>query len=170
MKATKSMRIAMTIGIHQIACVMLICLASAAMPTYAQARNSAPSRMRLDVPFAFTVGNRTFPAGDYTFETLLNDAQGIEILVVRCNDRPIYHAVASNTLRGNDQQLGSKLVFNRYGNRYFLAQIWGAGRLTGLRLQTSTQEIDLQTNQVGHEVELAVPEQPTVASAAGPRK
>ena len=75
--------------------------------------------MRLDVPFAFTVGNRTFPAGDYTFETLLNDAQGIEILVVRCNDRPIYHAVASNTLRGNDQQLGSKLVFNRYATVIF---------------------------------------------------
>jgi hypothetical protein len=170
MKESKSMQVKMRVKVYGVASVMLFCLALTATPTHAQTRDYAPSRMRLDVPFAFTVGNRTLPAGNYTFERLLNDAQGIDILVVRCNDRWVYHSVATRTVQASDPQQRSKVVFNRYGNRYFLAQIWAGGKLTGLQLHPSMQEIDLRMDQVADEIVLSVPEQATVASTAAPRE
>jgi hypothetical protein len=170
MKDTKLMHGKMSIGLYEIACVMLICFAATALSTSAQARNSASSRMRLDIPFAFTVGARTFPAGSYSFDRLLNSAGEVDILVVECRDRRVYHSIATRIVQAVDSQPHANLIFNRYGDRYFLAQVWSAGTSSGLQIQTSGQEIDLRMNQAGEEVELSVPEQATVASSTGARK
>jgi hypothetical protein len=37
----------------------------------------------------------------------------------------------------------SKLVFHRYGDRYFLAQIWVAGYNSGRELPKSRQEVEV---------------------------
>lgn len=37
-------------------------------------------------------------------------------------------------------QSESKLVFNRYGNRYFLSQVWSAGKSRGQKLSRSDRE------------------------------
>jgi hypothetical protein len=169
MKQSKSMQVKTRIKVYGVASVMLFCLGLTAVPAHAQARDYAPSKMRLDVPFAFTVGNRTLPAGDYTFERLLNDAQSIDILVVRCKDRGIYHSVATSILQVSDPQSRSKVVFHRYGNRYFLAQVWAEGKPTGLQVHASAQEIDLRADQVAEEIVLT-PQGAMVASNAAPRQ
>ena len=40
----------------------------------------------------------------------------------------------------NAPQAKSKLVFHRYGNRYFLTQVWSAGSSLGRELPKSAKE------------------------------
>ena len=40
----------------------------------------------------------------------------------------------------SDRQMNAKLVFHRYGNTYFLSQIWMAGESTGRELPKTRQE------------------------------
>jgi hypothetical protein len=37
----------------------------------------------------------------------------------------------------------SKMMFNRYGDRYFLSQVWTAGVPTGVELRKTSTEIEL---------------------------
>jgi hypothetical protein len=41
----------------------------------------------------------------------------------------------------------SRLVFRRYGDQYFLAQIWMAGETSGHELPISRREAELAKNQ-----------------------
>ena len=70
------------------------------------------------VPFAFSVSNTTLPAGEYRIAT--NSAQSV---LIRNLDEPkwtVFSPIAGPT----QARYGScKLVFNKYGNRYFLRQV-----------------------------------------------
>jgi hypothetical protein len=46
------------------------------------------------------------------------------------------------------QEIG-KLVFHRYGDRYFLSQVWGTDQSTGSQLQKTAQERELARNSRG---------------------
>ena len=52
----------------------------------------------------------------------------------------------------NDWQAESKLIFNRYGNKYFLSQIWTAGSKSGRELPKSQRETELAGKQAKREV------------------
>jgi hypothetical protein len=77
----------------------------------------------VDVPFSFIAGEATLPAGRYSVSHFPNsdwillrsdDGRGIAMLQI----------MASSAPRG--QSSSSRLVFNRYGESYFLAQVWTA--------------------------------------------
>ena len=76
------------------------------------------------IPFDFVIGGKTLPAGDYSiYSTGLNAPQ----LILFRNARAGASAIASTgpvepkTGRGTN-----KLVFHRYGDKYFLSLIWGS--------------------------------------------
>ena len=52
----------------------------------------------------------------------------------------------------NDWQAESKLIFNRYGNHYFLSQIWTQGDNSGRELFKSQRESELAGKQAKREV------------------
>ncbi len=79
--------------------------------------------MKVNVPFAFTVDNQTLPAGRYDVKSVtpehsiaLISADGKHTFIVK--DLPNYASSPSPD---------SRLVFHKYGNEYFLVQIWTAG-------------------------------------------
>jgi hypothetical protein len=73
-------------------------------------------QMKANIPFAFTVGSRTLPAGSYTISSPSSN-----LMVVR-NDQN--RMAAASTVHGSDKQSPSSvLVFHRYGNQYFLEEI-----------------------------------------------
>jgi hypothetical protein len=73
--------------------------------------------VRANVPFNFTVGSKQLPSGSYKFFSEPNDT-----VVIRNNSGQI--AVLSRTEEvGNAQGYSSRLVFNKYGDRYFLSEI-----------------------------------------------
>jgi hypothetical protein len=69
------------------------------------------------VPFGFTVGNLALPAGEYSIQSLTSGT-----VVVR-NDRTKERGVALGRVQTSKRETSAKLVFNRYGENYFLSAI-----------------------------------------------
>ncbi|MCZ6780860.1 MAG: hypothetical protein O7C73_04370 [Nitrospirae bacterium] len=77
-------------------------------------------RIEVTIPFEFVAGERTLPAGDYVL-----DIQGIAPSVVSLQNRDTYvTAVRTISVQNRANEGQAKLVFQRYGNRHFLSQVW----------------------------------------------
>lgn len=102
-----------------IAAVAVVSLLTVGLAGLAQAQSTG---LRVYIPFEFTVGDTVLPAG--TYEVWRNGtSESISI-----SDRTGHSAFTlTNSIRnrsGNPEE--SSLVFNVYGNRYFLGEIrWG---------------------------------------------
>jgi hypothetical protein len=84
---------------------------------------TAPT-MKVNVPFAFYVGDQMLPAGEYLFD--MPNAGGHSatgsILVVRTPDGSIYRALLAIAER-TDGNLAFHATFNKYGGTYFLSRV-----------------------------------------------
>jgi hypothetical protein len=100
----------------------------------------AQDAMVVDIPFAFTAGNATLPAGEYRVQKLDRNSA---VLLVHCWDARASALVITNAAQAKETQTESKLVFNRYGNRYFLSQVWNAGSIRGRQLPISPREKEM---------------------------
>ena len=117
--------------------VLTVIFASAAVSTRAQSAYS----VRANVPFDFVVGNKTIPAGRITAHGVSGAMQG-SLLGARESDQ-------------------GKLVFHKYGNRYFLAQICIPG-LQAWEVMKSKEERSLERDT--RLVKNSKPEQVIVAA------
>jgi hypothetical protein len=98
-------------------------------------------RMKAAVPFEFIVNGSTLPAGQYTIQSF-GTADGRTLLVRNANvDRKT--TVNGIGLESLEPAKETKLVFHRYGNRYFLAQVWIAGSEGGQEFPKSHREAEL---------------------------
>src|SRR5215510_3977200 len=88
------------------------------------------------IPFAFTAGKMTLPAGEYRVQS----AYASPALLIQRADRSAATFVMSIAVAANERQTQTKLIFHRYGKRYFLAQVWRAGDSHGRELLKSPQE------------------------------
>lgn len=97
----------------------------------------AQEPVKAKIPFAFTAGDTSLPAGEYRVERVGAASQA---LVIRCTDGGPAIMVVTSPASVNAPQEKSKLIFRRYGNRYFLAQVWSEGSSRGRQLRESAQE------------------------------
>jgi hypothetical protein len=86
-----------------------------------QAQTTAPRPLlKVDVPFEFEAGGMNMPAGQYQVLHVMNP----NWILLRSNhgraNAVVGVQVSETTIDGSS----SKLVFNRYGDRYFLSQVW----------------------------------------------
>lgn len=98
-------------------------------------------RMKADVPFEFIVNGSTLPAGEYTIQSF-GAVDGKTLLVGNAGT----HQNATVNAIGVESRKPAgktKLVFHRYGNRYFLAQVWIAGNDRGHELPRSHREAEM---------------------------
>jgi hypothetical protein len=93
------------------------------------------------VPFDFTVSGKTFPAGEYNVG---RSTQGSEGLVIRARDGRGGAYLLTKSIQTEDNQPQTKVVFNRYDNRYFLSQVWISGNRTGRELFKTRKERALE--------------------------
>jgi hypothetical protein len=114
------------------------------------------STLVLNVPFQFTVGDRLLLPGTYRFEQLLDSAPGLNIIAIRSSDGGTYQAAVTTTTQASTVPHASRLVFKRYGNSFFLSQVWTKGKLVGLLLYRSRGETRLVEQQAANE-EVSVP-------------
>ena len=97
----------------------------------------AQEQVIANVPFAFTAGNKTLPAGEYRVG---NWIKGYGTLLIQRTDGSAATFAGSNTKESNTPQTQTKLVFHRYGDRYFLSQVWVEGSARGRQLPKSKEE------------------------------
>ena len=95
--------------------------------------------VKVNVPFAFVIGNTVVPAGEYKImqantysNALAIQGEGFGMLVL-----PV------PTNQDLNQTSQSKLLFNQYGNRYFLSEILSTATGRVYRLYPSTLEVKL---------------------------
>jgi hypothetical protein len=84
--------------------------------------------MKVNVPFNFVVGGATLPSGEYRVEGLGIAGNAISIRKLDKTAASLTLAIRCESSKTPEQ---SKLVFHRYGDRYFLAKIWMAGDNSG---------------------------------------
>ncbi len=101
----------------------------------------AQERVWADVPFPFIVGGMTLPAGEYWF--IETTSSGARLFVLRDGDQENLVLFPVNSVYRVPGKTEARLSFHRYGNRYFLSEILGAGA-TGAYLPPSKAEKQLQ--------------------------
>ena len=99
-----------------------ICLLVTAAAVFAQ---TTPSQrlMKVNIPFAFSAGDVKLPAGQYLLYTI-SPGWGIRFATIDGK-----HNAFVNTLPNypSNPSENSRLVFHKYGNEYFLEQVWTNG-------------------------------------------
>ena len=108
--------------------------------------------LKVKVPFNFTVGTQTFPAGEYSLKPLLPHTMSL-----RNQAGQVLTNINTNSVESTDVPKSVKLVFNGYDGRYFLAQIWKEGDNIGRELTKSPAEIEMATKySPGQQIALLV--------------
>lgn len=96
--------------------------------------------VRANVPFNFSAGNKKLPAGTYDIRTISFDTK---MLLLQARDGMSGMIVNSNAAQTLNRAGENKLVFNQYGNQYFLAEIWVRGASLGRQLPKTNREKEL---------------------------
>jgi len=130
-------------------------LALASLITAGVAMAADDRGAQANVPFAFNVGDKVFPAGVYIVHS---PASGI--IELRSEDRA--NAVLSTAYNDSNEPINGEgvWVFNRYGGKYFLTEILCPNALVSLHLPTTKQERMVRIN----EATLSTPTQVLVAA------
>ncbi len=90
------------------------------------------------IPFEFNIGQHKLPAGDYSV------FHSNHVLRLRCESGAYKSAmVLVNPASSEPAGTPSKLVFNRYGNEYFLAKVWRNGLTNSIAILPSKVEREL---------------------------
>lgn len=111
------------------------------------------TRIRAQIPFDFTVKGKTLPAGVYDITRVMDEP--ITLLVRNIHDK--HDEVVVETAPKLERSMSNRddLIFNRYGDTYFLSDIFTAGEQTGEELRTTHKERELKRemalNQAGPE-------------------
>lgn len=120
-------------------------LAALAVLLVATATQAQTTKVTATVPFNFVVGDRAYPAGDYSFS---NNGPVLQIADAEQATTGIILSQACERVRPSPD---TKLVFDAMGGYYFLRQIWVAGNLHGRELPRSHREVQLAHNDVKSE-------------------
>ena len=101
--------------------ILIAMFAAAAVSTHAQTSYG----VRGNVPFDFIVGDKTIPAGPISVQGVRGADQGPLAITNLTKSK--------QAVRNGRKVLGAyptgqaKMVFHKYGNRYFLAEVWIPG-------------------------------------------
>lgn len=112
--------------------VVTIALATAVVSANAQ----SAIRVNANVPFEFSVGGLTLPAGDYSIQAMTGSAA----LLVKNTDEGSSAVRLAKPIDPRKGKTQPRLVFHRYGQNYFLAEVWCGGDNTGRMLSESSRE------------------------------
>ena len=101
---------------------------------------STSDQVIADIPFDFVVADKTLPAGRYTVRAATSDGQGMSI---KSGDGKSSAIILSNSVADKSKERHARMVFYRYGQQYFLAQVW-SGDDYGRQLRQCKKERNLR--------------------------
>lgn len=110
--------------------------------------------VKANVPFDFTVGDKLLPAGTYTIS-----AENTGVIKIQNRDKHVV-ILTMTTSDGREAKTG-ELVFNKYGDQYFLHEILCSSADMNMAVPTSKQEKrarvqEASLNSNGQQVYLAL--------------
>jgi len=111
----------------------------------AAAQLASGSRIVAQVPFEFMVANKIVPAGTWEVRKATIDGR---TLTIANADAKVGLFSGSSWTEGKQSAANYALVFNRYGDRYFLTGIKVQGSKITYRLPESRVEAELRAQNV----------------------
>jgi len=137
---------------------MLALIVVVAFITAVASANGQSSRMVVaDIPFDFSVGSKALTAGEYTVKAVTANGDALAISNQQSNKAAIRLTLSIEAGRAPKQ---AKLVFHRYGQRYFLSEVWSADGRRGRQLLKSREEQAIESQLA------ALPSKSELASSA----
>jgi len=120
-------------GFTMLMLIVVLALATAVASANAQSSNKVVA----DIPFEFSVGYKTLPAGEYSVQTVTSAGNA---LMIQSADGKTSALRLSDATERMKNKAHARLVFHRYGERYFLAEVWNGIDKTGRQLLKSQEE------------------------------
>ena len=108
-------------------------------------------KLKVTVPFSFSVADKQFAAGNY----LIEKAGKAGALIIRNEDNGTQQIVFGIPLDSGDTGKHERVVFERYGSEHFLSQIWFSGDEDGQELVRGASEKRAAAKQPGMEPAIA---------------
>jgi hypothetical protein len=100
------------------------------------------TEIRASIPFDFVVKGKTLPAGEYEIRRLMDEPIGLLIRNVRDKHDNVVFETEPKIDRAITKR--DELIFNRYGDTYFLSEVVTAGEQTGEELSPTHKERELK--------------------------
>ena len=107
------------------------------------AQRLSDNSIAVNIPFDFAFGETKLSAGNYSLRRIALPSSYDRLVIQSVDGRGDSHIGMTRPNRTSNVQKQSKLVFNRYGDQYFLSQVWIAGSDTGRDLFQSRNERSL---------------------------
>lgn len=102
-------------------------------------------RLTADIPFEFRLADKVMPAGHYGVTLGGHGVQGL--VSVDCSTGSARgFALTSNIGGGDYARNEGRLVFKKYGDTYFLSEIWSPDRTQGSALLKTKTEREMARN------------------------
>jgi hypothetical protein len=125
---------------------------------------SLSNRPKFDIPFDFAFGETKLPAGKYTVGRALNSSDDLSISISDSAGRS-KAIVLSQAVTKSQRESRASLVFHRYGDQYFLVQVFPAGGATGRQLRESRLERKVQKHLTSNPIKRKTAETIIIAAA-----
>ena len=126
----------------------LVFVAIAALAAIASAQTRT---VEANIPFAFTVGDKVMPAGDYIISS---DLERNELTIRGSDNNKVGLVKTAIPEESRDKEGNAELIFSHYGTEYFLSQVWD-GDTRGLELRSGSHERELAQQKAAARIELA---------------
>ena len=106
-------------------------------------------RIKANIPFDFSVGEKKLPAGTYSVSRVSQNS-GDTVIAITGDDGRSKAIRLSNSAQRLHARDRATLVFHHYGDQYFLFQVWPAGATTGRQFPKSRSELEIRKNLAGN--------------------
>jgi hypothetical protein len=113
------------------------------VPLLATAAQAQTTNVKASIPFDFVVGDHAYSAGEYTVKSMGQSGAAIRIDNADESEKGI---TLSNACSSGRPATGTKLVFQRLGDNYFLYQIWTEGSSLGREFPMGKAEVQVAKN------------------------
>ncbi|MFN7948332.1 MAG: hypothetical protein U0Z53_23475 [Blastocatellia bacterium] len=97
-------------------------------------------KIKATIPFEFSVGSRTLPAGKYILKPVNNEGL---LVIQNVDNQRLVALLSTSNIQAIPGQEQSRLVFRKYGDQYFLGQVWPGGIAAGFQSGKSDREREL---------------------------
>jgi hypothetical protein len=109
--------------------------------------------MEVNIPFQFHAGNTKLPAGSYVIQVL--DNSDLTVMEITSADGSTSALFEVQQLEANSTPTKSELIFNKYGNQYFLAKLFDEGNPSGSEVLKSHYEKQIRQTEAEAQTHLS---------------
>ena len=120
-------------GLTMLMLTVALAFVSVVTPTNGQSRRVLVA----NIPFEFIVGNKALPQGTYIVQAVTPNSA---TLMIKSRDSRSASMRLTNGITAPKASAEAKLVFHRYGEIYFLSEVWTVGESSGRQLLKSSRE------------------------------